>query len=175
MENKLGWVVLLCILVLGTYLIYPRISGMITVVDSSKETTTTTIETTTTTISIEQLSACPIEDLKEMIQQSAMNNKVRTYDPGYEFRIKLDMINGFESEALGWAKYGPDEAIVKCRYGNEVGEYTYYLYCRTQLWLRKTIISSEGQILKKVVLSIDDFILNPRKGFEIIEFNCREI
>jgi len=195
MEDKLGLVVLVCVLVFTyVYFFRPELVGMFTKVDNPTEikTSTTISSTTTTTVSIEELSACPIDDLKKIIQESAQTRRIETPYPdisnnnNYRFWIPVwkpqpdnpaalnsIYVQGFQL-VTGYGSKCYDGVCVECRFGKNVGEYTYYLYCETSLVLRKDIITN-GLIQAKIRKEVNKIVLNLRNDFEVIEINCIDI
>jgi hypothetical protein len=203
MEDKLGFVVLICVLIFAyVYFFRPDIIGMFTKVDSPREikTSTTISSTTTTTVSIEKLSACPIDDLKRIIQESAQTRQIKIIgtdaffhetDTVFSIPIWKDnpdipagltkvFIKGFELDKIGDGypinlHCKSDDVCVKCRNGENEGENVKYLYCDTYLGLHKVIINSDDVIQKKVFKEVNKFILDPKNNYKVIEINCIDI
>lgn len=186
MWKNVGWIVLVFIIILGSYLVYPRITGMFTEIDTAEEITT--VPSPTTTISVEQLSACPIEDLKKEIQWSAKNRQEEIIGSSFTcketdtaFSLVTDAsMKGFELGKFGdgWpinlcCRHG--DVCVLCRNGEREGENINYLYCKTYLRLHKDIISPEGVILKKISKKVDSFVLDPQNDYRVIEINCVDV
>jgi len=123
---------------------------------------------------IEESSAYPIEELKELIQESVDENITKASGStmfDYYMDISVpDSIKGFETmHLLGY----DEDPSATCSFGRMQGQNINYLYCNSLLGLKKDIVSPDGVILKKLYCGIVmgvRFVLD--NNFKVIEVSC---
>jgi len=165
MENKVGWVVLALVIISGSFIVYPRITGKniqiypyrytseereITTIRTTIPTTVVTTETPSIRIWDPEKVECP--DLHTIFNfHNTVNSECSCLWQG-----SLE-IEGWKVDSVGRDCCGlnfDDNYFMTCYKGRSTGENINYFYCRG-IYLEKKFIDEYGNIQDTILKSAD--------------------